>query len=124
MRSQQRWGSKSLALAFAVAGCSETTIIRTTPPGASIYVNERYVGGSPVEFEASSWSVRPQAYRYRTVKPGYVASNGEIPAHLSIGRIVAAYLSSCLSCGRGFFVFDEETTIVLIPEEPEVSPPP
>ncbi len=101
---------------FTLAACSESTVIRTNPPGASIYVNERYVGASPVEFEAKSWSVRPHVYRYRAVKPGYEESEGELPAHLSVGRIVAAYFSACLSCGHGFYVFDEDTAIRLLPD--------
>lgn len=99
-----------------VGGCSESTVIRTNPPGASVYVNERYLGASPVEFEAKSWSVRPRLYRYRVAKAGYLQSEGEVPARLSIGRIIAAYFSGCLSCGRGFYVFDEDTVVRLQPE--------
>jgi hypothetical protein len=101
----------------ALCACSESTVIRTNPPGASVYVNERYVGASPAEFTTRSWSVRPHAYRYRVVKPGYEESEGEIVARLSVGRIVAAYFSGCLSCGRGFFVFDEDTAIRLLQED-------
>lgn len=103
-------------LALVVGGCSESTVIRTNPPGASVYVNERYLGASPVEFEAKSWSVRPHLYRYRVAKAGYLQSEGEVPARLSIGRIIAAYFSGCLSCGRGFYVFDEDTVVRLQPE--------
>jgi hypothetical protein len=100
-----------------LAACSESTVIRTNPPGASVYVNERYVGASPAEFSAKSWSVRPHAYRYRIVMPGYDETEGEIVARLSVGRIVAAYFSGCMSCARGFFVFDEDTAIRLLQED-------
>jgi hypothetical protein len=100
----------------AVCSCSESTVIRTNPPGASIYVNERYIGGSPAEFETKSWSVRPHTFRYRAVKPGYEESEGEIPARLSVGRIIAAYFSGCMSCGHGFYVFDDDTVIRLLPQ--------
>lgn len=105
-----------------MAACSESTLIRTSPPGASVYVNERYLGASPAELEARSWSVRPHAYRYRVVKAGYVPREGEIPARLSIGRIIAAYFSACLSCGRGFYVFDEDTVVPLEAEPQAFSP--
>jgi hypothetical protein len=112
-----------LPATLAVA-CSETTVIRTNPPGASVYVNERYLGASPAEFEAKSWSVRPHLYRYRVVKAGYVPREGEIPARLSIGRIIGAYFSACLTCGHGFYEFDEDTVVPLEPEAAVVAPPP
>jgi hypothetical protein len=99
-----------------LTACTESTIIRTNPPGASVYVNERYLGASPAEFETKSWSVRPHVYRYRVVKAGYIPQEGELPARLSIGRIVTAYLSACLSCGHGFYVFDEDAVVPLSPE--------
>ncbi|MGH9420434.1 MAG: PEGA domain-containing protein [Thermoanaerobaculia bacterium] len=88
-------------------------MIRTNPPGASVYVNEQYIGASPAEFEAKSWSVKPHVYRYRVAKAGYLEREGEIPAHLSVGRIIGAYFSACMSCGHGFFVFDDETVVRL-----------
>jgi hypothetical protein len=112
-----------LPASLAIA-CSESTFIRTTPPGASVYVNERYLGASPAEFAADSWSVRPHAYRYRVVKAGYAPSEGEIPARLSIGRIITAYFSGCLSCARGFYVFDEDTVIPLQPDADAFALPP
>ena len=102
--------------AVALAACTESTVIRTNPPDASIYVNERYVGASPAVYETKSWDVRPHGYRYRAVKPGYQQSEGEIPIRLSIGRIIAAYFSACMSCGHGFYVFDEDTVVPLTPE--------
>lgn len=116
-----RHNAEALVLAcagLAFSACSESTIIRTHPPGASVYVNERYVGLTPAEFETKSWSVRPHAYRYRVVLPGYAESEGEIPARLSVGRIVAAYFSGCMSCGRGFYVFDEDTVVPLLADDP------
>lgn len=109
--------------AALAAACSESTVIRTNPPGASVYVNERYLGASPAELEAKSWSVRPHAYRYRVVKAGYAPREGEIPARLSVGRIIAAYFSGCLSCGRGFYVFEDDTVIPLEADPEALSPP-
>ena len=37
--------------------------------------------------------------------------------HLSIGRIITAAFTSCFACGfHGFFEFDPETEIALLPE--------
>jgi hypothetical protein len=114
---QSRWRHFGVVLiALAVSACSESTIIRTNPPGASVYVNERYLGASPAEFTAKSWSVKPHVYRYRVAKAGYLESEGEVPAHLSVGRIIAAYFSACASCGHGFFEFDDDVVVRLQPE--------
>ena len=114
----------ALLVPAVLTACSESTIIRTNPPGASVYVNERYLGASPAEFETKSWDVRPHAYHYRVVKAGYGPQEGELPARLSIGRIVTAYLSACLSCGHGFYVFDEDTVVPLSPEGDGFALPP
>ena len=81
-----------------------------------MYVNERYLGASPAELTVKSWSVKPHVYRYRVAMAGYVESEGEIPARLSVGRIIGAYFSACMSCGHGFFVFDDDVVVRLQPE--------
>jgi len=107
-----------LAAAFlAIAGCTESTRIRTTPPGATVWVNGSELGEAPVEFKARSWSVRPNAYRYRAELPGYLPVDGYVQPHLSVSRVIAAAIFWCFTCSfHGFFVFDEETEIALAPE--------
>ncbi len=102
-----------LASIVALTGCSESTIIRTDPPGATVWINQQRLGISPVKFKARSWSVRPRVYHYRIEKPDYLPREGYLNAHLSIERIVSAYLSSCMSCGHGFYELDETTNVVL-----------
>jgi hypothetical protein len=102
---------------LVIAGCSESTRIRTSPPGATVWINGSELGEAPVEFKARSWSVRPNAYRYRVELPGHLPEDGYVQPHLSISRIIAAAVSWCFTCSfRGFFVFDEETEIALSPE--------
>src|SRR5512139_1216110 len=106
-------------LCLVLAGCSETTRIHTTPPGAMVRINGRDLGPAPVKLSVNSWSARPNAYHYHVETPGYVPKEGYVEPHLSINRIVAAALSSCFTCSfRGFYQFDEETEIVLQPDSP------
>ena len=106
-----------LLASVVVSACSETTRICSDPPGATVWINGSELGETPVKFKARSWSVRQNAYRYRIEKAGYVAQGGYLKPRLSVGRIVSAYLSSCMSCFRGFYEFDAETRIVLVEDE-------
>jgi len=108
-----------LLVALVMAACSEKTQIYTDPAAANVQINGRDLGPAPVELRVKSWSVRPNSYRYHVEKPGYVAQDGYIQPHLSIGRIVVAAASWCFTCSfHGFFEFDDETEIVLQPEPP------
>jgi hypothetical protein len=58
-----------LSIAFtllmaAAVGCTETVRVQTTPPGAKLFVNNREIGVTPVEFDAPSKDM--PAARFRT----------------------------------------------------------
>lgn len=109
-------GTRTLILMSFLASfsCSEATRINTFPQGARVSINGRDLGEAPVKFSVKSWSARQQAYHYRAEKPGYLTKEGYIEPHLSIGRIIAAATSSCMTCAfHGFYEFDEDTEIVL-----------
>jgi hypothetical protein len=104
---------------LCLLACSEKTRIYTQPPGANVQINGRDLGRAPVDLSVKSWSVRPNSYRYHVQMPGYVAQDGYIQPHLSIGRVIAAASTWCFTCSfHGFFEFDPETQIVLEREPP------
>lgn len=114
------WATRPLILmnvCLTLISCSETTRINTFPQGARVWVNGRDLGEAPVKFSVKSWSVRRHAYHYRAEKPGYLTKDGYLEPHLSIGRIIAAGTSSCITCFHGFYEFDEDTEI-LLPQDP------
>jgi hypothetical protein len=118
MRAVKELRRLGLLLAILmVSGCSETTRIYSDPPGATVWINNSALGETPVKFRARSWSVRPNVYRYRVEKDGYVTREGYLNPRLSVSRIVSAYLSSCMTCFRGFYEFEPETHIVLAENE-------
>ena len=53
---QENW-QRSVALmlvaSVALAACSSSTMIRTRPPGAKVYVNGEYIGESPARYRDS-----------------------------------------------------------------------
>jgi hypothetical protein len=102
-----------MSVCLASISCSETARINTFPQGARVWVNGRDLGEAPVKFSVKSWSVRSHAYHYHAEKPGYLTKDGYLEPHLSIGRIIAAGTSSCITCFHGFYEFDEDTEIVL-----------
>lgn len=109
-----------VAVVATLSGCSESTQIHTQPADAFVYVNGRMLGKAPVELSVRSWSVRRHAYRLRVEKAGYLTKETYLEPHFSVGRLISAVASSCLTCSfHGFFEFDEDTEIVL-----DVEPPP
>lgn len=108
-----------VATCLTLAACSETTRIYTTPPGATVWINGRELGPAPVKLRVKSWSARPNGFHYHVEKRGYLPQDGYVQPHLSVSRIVAAAVSSCLTCSfHGFYEFDEDTELVLQPEAP------
>ena len=49
-----------IMLVAMLSACATTTTIKSRPPGARVYVDEQYLGETPVEFTDSSpfWSKR------------------------------------------------------------------
>ncbi len=130
MHSATRWRGHSWwsvwagIVAVLLAGCSESTKIHTNPPGALVWINGEELGAAPVKFKVKSWDVRRNAYRYHVEAPGYQPKDGYVQPHLSIGRIITATMSSCFTCGfHGFFEFDPDTEIALVPVGSAADPP-
>ena len=128
-RIHARWSlwSRSVPILIVaillLAGCSESTMIHTNPPGAIVWINGKELGTAPVKLKVKSWDARRDAYHYHVEKPGYQPKDGYVQPHLSIGRVASAAFSSCLTCSHGFFEFDPDTEIALSPEGAPQQPP-
>ena len=63
MRSVARIAAVSLVI-LCCLGCGESTLIRTRPEGARLWMNDHYVGTTPVEYSCSRAKFsQPQRYR-------------------------------------------------------------
>lgn len=81
---------------LALTGCGESTLIRSQPPGASVWINDSLVGKTPVEYSCGRASFsHPQ--RYRLELDGYQTAEGQFSKRVKPGRIVGAYFSAGIS---------------------------
>jgi hypothetical protein len=78
-----------LAVLPLLAGCAETLVIRSTPPGAQVMLNGTVVGTTPMVYETK----RPEPMTYRIEKEGYPPAEGAIATPLAPGRVVGAVFS-------------------------------
>ena len=101
--------------------CGESTLIRTRPEGAKLWMNDSYLGTTPVEYSCSRAKFsEPQ--RYRLELEGYQTSQGELSHYVHAGRIVAAGFSFGISMiFKRPVGFRDEYAFSLVPQLP---PPP
>ena len=88
-----RMGVGLLGLAFLV-GCAATITITSNPPGASVSVNGKYVGTTPVDAKVSDVFGPGSIYTFTATKNGYQPqtkqtreegledARGAIPTHI------------------------------------------
>jgi hypothetical protein len=107
-------------------GCGESTLMRSRPAGANVWVNDRFIGQTPVEYGCSRAEFsRPQ--RYRLELDGYEPAHGELRKRVMPGRIVGGSFSLGISLiFRPPTGFRDRYDFVLVPRLADVSgdPPP
>ena len=79
----------ALAGLLLLASCAEGIKVHSYPDGASVYLNDRFVGKTPtaVWIPPSEWTGK--AVPYRVQKDGYEPANGAFDICVSGGRITA-----------------------------------
>lgn len=76
-------------------GCAEMTRIRTDPPGATVVVDGKTIGTSPVAFTVpSSELYSGRVYRYRVERQGYEPLDGEIQGAPSRARMMGMMMTA------------------------------
>src|SRR5207302_345429 len=102
--------SRWLALVLCAgvgAGCAESAMIRSAPPSAQVWVNEKYVGITPVRWllPRSEWPDNRRFY-YRAVREGYPPKEGEFHSVVTAGRIIGGVSTLGI-----LFIFKHPTTL-------------
>ena len=76
-----------LIVAFVVTGCASSTLIRSVPPGAKVYVDGQYLGQSPVTHRDSAplWTTKTVTLKL----DGYGDQSGTIrKENLRVGPLI------------------------------------
>lgn len=84
----------TLLMTLLVAGCAETVTINTYPADATVFIDDQYLGQSPIEFSAPAHHVKG-SYRLRLEKEGYETVNTALRSRLAIGRIITDAVCTC-----------------------------
>ena len=92
-RTTTTWGSTAAGVLFALhaVGCAEQTMVRTSPPGASLHVDGRFIGVTPVQYRVPERRYS-QHTTYRIEHPGYEPLEGEFQTYVTPGRIIGGIL--------------------------------
>ena len=80
-----------LIAAFVVTGCASSTLIRSVPPGAKVYVDGQYLGQSPVTHRDSAplWTTKTVTLKL----DGYGDQSGTIrKENLRVGPLIGCIL--------------------------------
>jgi len=102
----------SLAIA---SGCAETTVIRSTPPGAKVSINGTSLGATPAEFSVDRYQFQ-EPYNYRIELPGYVSRQGTLGVKVQPARAVGIVLTyGVLAAFKKPSTFEDEYAFRLEP---------
>jgi hypothetical protein len=76
----------ALALLLVPSGCAEIVQFQSTPPGAKVYVDDAYVGETPIQYSTRDVILRT----YSVEKEGFPKAAGELQPRIAAGRVVGA----------------------------------
>jgi Short C-terminal domain/PEGA domain len=76
-------------LAAVFAGCTQTTMFRSDPPGARVSIDGVFTGITPSRYDMPEHPL-PTVLRYRIERGGYLPQEGEIRPAFGAGRFFGA----------------------------------
>ena len=79
--------------AAGFVACAEHTVIRSSPPGAQVYVNDQLIGVSPAVVEVPR-SELDSPHHYRVVLDGYTPAEGRLKRRFPVGRLFGAIFTT------------------------------
>jgi PEGA domain len=89
MRLHEKSRSVVVAILFiGLAGCSESVVLRSAPPGATVSVGDKPLGMTPVVFKVPRSELK--AYTVHIRKAGYEPVDDVLTTRVAPGRMVGA----------------------------------
>jgi len=111
-------------------GCSTVSTIRSNPPGARVYVNNRYVGTSPVKVKLNDGLLDGSDYVVKLVREGYETQTVSLAKNWSAGYLALDILLLLPTLGiSGYFivlngqVHEDSYNFTLVPNRRQRRPP-
>lgn len=78
-------------LSSLLAGCGDSVLIRTTPPGAKAYVDNNMIGLTPIDFRVPRSEITQHSLRVE--KEGYEPIDDTIRSRFAVGRAFGAFFT-------------------------------
>lgn len=97
-------GISAVALSLALMGCAESTVIRSYPPGAKLYINDQFKGVTPQILTVPRSQFDSQKFQVRLERDGYAPVDQTLPTRTCPGRVVGGVFSLGIS-----FIFKPPT---------------
>lgn len=85
MKATRRAGL--IVLSVAMVGCAESTVIRSYPSGAKLYVNDQLKGITPVVLTVPRSEFADENFRVRLEHDGYATAEEKLQKRVCGGRI-------------------------------------
>lgn len=79
----------AVALAAVVAGCAESTQVRSYPAGSKVFVNDSFVGLTPMDYKVPKADIG-RDFHVRVEHPGYESVQGVLRKEVCRGRVAGA----------------------------------
>jgi PEGA domain-containing protein len=76
-----------IACCLVWVGCSESTMVRSYPPAAKLYVNGQFVGLTPVAYTVDSAQFSKTDFSVRLDRTGYASVDGTLRKQTCPGRV-------------------------------------
>ncbi len=75
------------AVCLILAGCSETAMVRSYPPGAKLFVDGQFVGITPVVYSVDRDEFAKRDFAVHLDRTGYVSTDGTLRKETCKGRV-------------------------------------
>jgi hypothetical protein len=83
----RRTGTLLAACCVGFAGCGESVMVRSYPPGSKVYVNDEFVGVTPAVYTVDSSEFSKRDFAVRLDRTGYASTDGVLRKQTCPGRV-------------------------------------
>ncbi len=105
----------SLLCVALLAGCTQTMVFRSDPPGARVSLDGQFVGITPARYALPERPL-PDVLHYRIERGGYLPQEGELRPTFAVGRMFGAIFTvGILYAFRNPYVYAQVHDFALAP---------